>query len=367
MIPTSLPTGIPAQGPCTDCPALPSSPSLKAGKGVFHRVLHALIRGVDVKANGALPVQAAVAGGAGSTGEPESAGAAALSRLASLPAEGLEGTSDSAGVETALPVAFQAEGPEQSAATALLGAWQALPQPAASIVIPPKSWSDGSHAVAAMLAGGRQELPPFMPAGTADTTLTGQLAQAAGQGDGEAGLPRLILADITAGSVQHPLQQATDPNALVAPERLFEPAKTAISREILSMQLPLRTQGWDGELAQRIVWMAGRQAQWAEITLNPPNLGSLEVHLSLKGNDASAFFYSPHPAVREAIDESLSRLREMLAGAGINLGQTQVSQESFGERRGGGETGFARPNEAGVRLEAVTPAHLGRGLVDLYV
>ena len=367
MIPTSLPPGIPVQGPCTDCSALPSSPGLKAGKGVFHRVLHALIGGTDVKATGALPGQAAVAGGAGPTGEPESAVAAASLRLATLSSEGLEGVSDSVGVGTELPAVSQDEDLEQSAASALLGAWQALPQPAASVVMPPKRGPDGSQGLAAMLAGGRQELPPFMPAGTAETTLTGQMAQAAGQGDGEAGLPRLVLADVTAGPVQHPLQQATDPHALVAPERLFEPAKTAISREILSMQLPLRAQGWDGELAQRIVWMAGRQAQWAEITLNPPNLGNLEVHLSLKGNDASAFFYSPHAAVREAIDESLSRLREMLAGAGISLGQTQVSQESFGERRGGGETGFARPGEAGVRLESVTPAHLGRGLVDLYV
>lgn len=133
------------------------------------------------------------------------------------------------------------------------------------------------------------------------------------------------------------------------------------------MQLPLRAPGWEGELAQRIVWMAGRQSQWADITLNPPNLGNLEVHLSLKGNDASAYFYSPHAAVREAIDDSLSRLREMLSAAGISLGQTQVSQESFGERRGGGATGFPRPSQTGVERESGLPVQLGRGLVDLYV
>lgn len=373
MIHPSTPAGIPDQGPCTDCSTHPSFSGLKAGQGAFHRVLNALIGGLEVKAAGSLLVQGAIAGEAGLPGEPETAGVAQLLRLATLAAEGSDGAPDSAGVEAGLPVASQADVAEQSAVSAaLLGVWQALPQPTASAVMLTEPGPDGSHGlaagqgVAATLAGGRQRLPASLPDETA-VAKPGQLAIASDQSDAEAVHSQLNMADVTVRPVQHPLQPTTDPNALMAPERPFDPARTAIPREVMTMQLPLRAQGWDGELAQRIVWMAGRQAQWAEITLYPPNLGSLEVHLSLKGNDASAHFYSPHAAVREAIDESLSRLREMLAGVGISLGQTQVSQESFGDRRGGSATGFQHPGKDGIELEAVSPALLGRGLVDLYV
>ncbi|MGQ9685065.1 MAG: flagellar hook-length control protein FliK [Thiobacillaceae bacterium] len=333
-------------------------------------MLHALIGGLEVEAASALPVQGAIAGAAGMPGEAETS-AQAL-RLATLAAEGTDGAPDPVGVEAGLPAASQADVTEQLAVTVLLGAWQASPQSAASAVMLTEAGPDGSQAmaggqgVAATLAGGRQQLPLSLPAVSADAQ-PGQLTIAPDQGDAEAILLQSITTDVTARPVQHPLQPTADGNAIISPERSYDLGRTAMSREVVTMQLPLRAQGWDGELAQRIVWMAGRQTQWAEITLNPPNLGNLEVHLSLKGNDASAYFYSPHPAVREAIDESLSRLREMLAGVGISLGQTQVSQESFRDRRGGGATGYPHPGEYGIEPEAAAPSHSGRGLVDLFV
>ncbi len=373
MIPPARSAGIPDQGPCADCSALPSPAGLQAGQGVFHRVLDALIAGLEVKATGALPVQGAIAAGTGSPGEPESAGVAQSLLVSISAAEEFDGASDPAGGEAALAAASQAEVAAQTAAAALLGAWQPIPRPAGGAGMLPEAGRDDSRgsaagqATAATLAAGRQRLPLSLPGQTADTTRPEQVVSASDQGDGEAVLSRPIMVDVAMRPVPHALQPTTDTSALMVAERPSDPMRTAISREVLTMQLPLRAQGWDGELAQRIVWMAGRQTQWAEITLNPPNLGNLEVHLSLKGNDASAYFYSPHAAVREAIDESLSRLREMLAGAGISLGQTQVSQESFDDRRGGGATGFPRPSEAGVELDAVLPAQSGRGLVDLYV
>lgn len=373
MINPTMPAGIPDHGSCTDCTTLPSFPGLKAGQGAFQRVLHAVIDGLEVKAAGALPVQGAIADAAGLPGEAQTTGVAQALRLATLATEGLGGASDPAGVEAGLPAASQTDVAEQSAVSALLGVWQALPQPAASTVIPTEAGPDGSpglmggRGMAAMLAGGRQQLPPSLPAVSSADAQPGQLTIAPDQGDAEAVLAQSIMADVTVRPVQHPLQPTPDSNTIIMPERTYDPGRTTMSREVLTMQLPLRAQGWDGELAQRIVWMAGRQTQWAEITLNPPNLGNLEVHLSLKGNDASAYFYSPHPAVREAIDESLSRLREMLAGVGISLGQTQVSQESFGDRRWTGATGYLHPAEDGIEREAVPPALWGRGLVDLYV
>ncbi len=91
--------------------------------------------------------------------------------------------------------------------------------------------------------------------------------------------------------------------------------------------------GWRQELGDKLVWMVGRQGQTAELILNPPALGSLEVRLNLSGGEAGAQFYSPHASVREAIEAALPRLREMLSSAGLTLGEATISQHSFQQQQ----------------------------------
>ncbi len=86
---------------------------------------------------------------------------------------------------------------------------------------------------------------------------------------------------------------------------------------------------WGSEFAQKIIWLTSQQHQVAEIHLNPAHLGPVEVMLSITQDQATAQFLSPHPAVREAIEEALPRLREMMAENGIQLGDVLVSADSF--------------------------------------
>lgn len=85
---------------------------------------------------------------------------------------------------------------------------------------------------------------------------------------------------------------------------------------------------WGNEFAQKIIWMNSNQQQVAEIHLNPANLGPVEVMLSITQDQATAQFVSPHAAVREAIQDALPRLKEMLADSGIQLGNVTVGAES---------------------------------------
>jgi len=96
----------------------------------------------------------------------------------------------------------------------------------------------------------------------------------------------------------------------------------------LPVQTPVGARGWDGEVSDKLVWMVGRQQQRAELVLNPPQLGRVEVSLSMQGDQTNAVFVSANPAVRDALEAALPRLREMLADAGINLGQAQVGADT---------------------------------------
>ena len=95
------------------------------------------------------------------------------------------------------------------------------------------------------------------------------------------------------------------------------------------VDLPVGQPKWGGEFAQKIVWLSSQQHQVAEIRLNPAHLGPVEVTLSITQDQATAQFSSPHLAVREAIEQALPRLREMMAENGITLGNVMVGSDSF--------------------------------------
>lgn len=129
---------------------------------------------------------------------------------------------------------------------------------------------------------------------------------------------------------------------------------------------------WGEDVAQKVVWLAGRNESRAELVLTPPQLGKLEVTLSVsQSGETSAHFVSPSPQVREALEQSLARLREVFAAAGISLGQTSVSADSpardhrHQNRAGSGHRPYSVPTTA---LSADPGALLAqrRGLVDTF-
>lgn len=143
----------------------------------------------------------------------------------------------------------------------------------------------------------------------------------------------------------------------------------------LSVDAPVRSPLFSQELGERIVWLSARQGQVADIALNPPHLGPLEVKLSLTGGEAGAQFFSPHPQVREAIEAALPRLREMLAEAGVTLGQAQVRDEAFPRQGATAQDAAGRGSDVSDEGDQVMGAAgfggtgaraLGLGLVDTF-
>ncbi|PSJ18663.1 flagellar hook-length control protein FliK [Nitrosomonas supralitoralis] len=97
----------------------------------------------------------------------------------------------------------------------------------------------------------------------------------------------------------------------------------------IHVELPINQPKWGSEFAQKVVWLTSQQNQVAEIHLNPAHLGPVDVMLTITQDQATAQFVSPHLAVREAIEEALPRLREIMAENGIQLGNVMVGADSF--------------------------------------
>ena len=147
----------------------------------------------------------------------------------------------------------------------------------------------------------------------------------------------------------------------------------------LHITTPIGGRQWESAIGNSLVLMTGAHQQRAELVLTPPQLGRIEVSLSMTGDQANAVFVSANPAVREALENAMPRLREILADAGVTLGQAQVGAESFrqptGERQNGDNPG--RGADSGVFGEigpmkvvaAIGSPITGaaRGLVDVFV
>ncbi|MFZ6658639.1 flagellar hook-length control protein FliK [Undibacterium sp. TJN19] len=94
--------------------------------------------------------------------------------------------------------------------------------------------------------------------------------------------------------------------------------------------------GWDKAVGQKVVWMVGEAMQSAELTLNPPDLGPLQVVLKLSNEQASASFTAAQPEVREALEAALPRLKQMLSDAGVQLTGFSVNSQAAGQNQNQG-------------------------------
>ncbi|WP_167088019.1 flagellar hook-length control protein FliK [Massilia frigida] len=143
------------------------------------------------------------------------------------------------------------------------------------------------------------------------------------------------------------------------------------------------TPAWDNQVGQKIVWMVAGKEQSATLTLNPPDLGPVQVVLNISGDNASVTFSSGELEVRQALENAMPKLREMMDESGISLGNASVNagmpeqrqdQDQGGRAMAGGSgTGEVRglvngsASDANERLAAKAPAQGGRlGVVDTF-
>jgi len=173
---------------------------------------------------------------------------------------------------------------------------------------------------------------------------------------------------------------ATGPLPVAGQQSLNNTLPPQLAANLLDMGVPQQVgaKGWGGAIADRLMWMVQGEQQFAKLRLNPPNLGPLEVRVSVSQDQTSVAFLSQHAAVREALEAALPRLREMFDQQSLDLVRADVSDP--GAQQGNGtdqaDPGFASEGDPrGIDPEAKDSDHEaglnmasreGRGLVDLF-
>lgn len=185
------------------------------------------------------------------------------------------------------------------------------------------------------------------------------------------------LASASQNQTQQPAAMALgNGGELAAASALAQGARAARAEAQPVQQLPVFTpaghKAWAEDVGNRLIWMANRSESRAELVLTPPSLGKLGVSIQVSGDQTTAQFVAATPAAREALEQAMPRLRELMQQAGINLGQTDVStspeqqaRDNQGDGRDGPRRGGSPLPGATEGIERASSQSLGSGLLGL--
>ena len=171
-----------------------------------------------------------------------------------------------------------------------------------------------------------------------------------------------------------PLPVASMMPLLANPATMATIAQTSSLPATSGLAPSVGTAAWNQALGEKVVWMSGASGeQTASLSLNPPDLGPLQIVLNVNNNQANATFIAAQPEVRLAIEAALPKLHEMMNNAGIQLGQTNVRSDTSSQQDRQPQTQSFRPL-SGVR-SATTDKSIGisgkiitgKGLVNTFV
>ncbi len=156
-------------------------------------------------------------------------------------------------------------------------------------------------------------------------------------------------------------------------------ANTAPSRPagptLPAIPVPVGDTAWSESLSERVLMLTGNKLGNAEIRLTPAELGPVRVQVSVDESTATVAFQATNATTRDAIEQALPRLREMLAENGLSLGQASVSdqgvaREGADDGAGDGASGLSDADDADAYVEetgavvAAQSAH--EGLIDTF-
>lgn len=148
-------------------------------------------------------------------------------------------------------------------------------------------------------------------------------------------------------------------------------ARTATVNPLEAPTPDLHSEHFDEAIGTRLSWMADQKIGHAHIKVSPGEMGMIEVRLRMDGDRIHADFSSAQPEVRQALEASLPRLREMLDQQGFQLTQADVGHRQDPQAsaqsgdRGDGSNGGA--GGAGDEAQLARPVIVhARGLLDAY-
>ena len=130
---------------------------------------------------------------------------------------------------------------------------------------------------------------------------------------------------------------------------------------------------WNQEFVGRIGVMVEKGVSEAKLQLTPAELGRMEVKISTDGDQTKILFTVQNTPAREAIEQAMPRLREMLGQEGLQLAHSEVADHSAARDDNRNFSGAELATDSGIvdeELDEFLPRSIPLGantMVDYYV
>lgn len=175
-------------------------------------------------------------------------------------------------------------------------------------------------------------------------------------------------------------QQTTNMTASIAPvTTTISAAQSSMPVAASVVSAPLGSHEWQQNFSQHVTLFTRQGQQSAELRLHPEELGQVQISIKLEDNQAQLHLVSAHSHVRQALEAALPILRTQLAENGIQLGQSNISSESFAGQQqqqsarqqhtshsGSGDLFGADNDDALIVPASLQAAARGDGAVDIF-
>jgi flagellar hook-length control protein FliK len=134
----------------------------------------------------------------------------------------------------------------------------------------------------------------------------------------------------------------------------------------ITIATPVTSPTWQHEFADKLGQVVMTGADRADFRIHPAEMGPVNVSISVSADQASVVITAAHAATREALEQALPQLRDLLAGQGITLGQASVQSENRPQQQSTPSRDFASSLDDSATVEI--PLRLVRlnGLVDVF-
>ncbi|MFM2667718.1 flagellar hook-length control protein FliK [Vibrio mediterranei] len=97
--------------------------------------------------------------------------------------------------------------------------------------------------------------------------------------------------------------------------------------------LVLTKENASDQVAERVQMMMAKNLKHVDIRLDPPDLGRMQIRMSLNNDSATVHFTVQNQQTRDMVDQAMPRLREMLSQQGIQLADSSVQQQNQGQQQ----------------------------------
>lgn len=227
-------------------------------------------------------------------------------------------------------------GTNTAAATAVTGALSAAAsQPALS--------PESGQAQALNLSLGSQALAASA-SGATEAQLAGTAGAAAAVGAGAMAAMELASAETGSDTKSPELTHSLTGSATQQGQATLQArAEAALAQSPLQLS---KEQAGD-QLAERVQVMMSKNLKHVDIRLDPPELGKLQIKLSLNQDQASVQFTVGNQQTRDLVEQAMPRLRELMNQQGLQLAQTSVQQDSSRQQFAGQQNQQQNQTNAG--------------------